>query len=388
MIATTEVAAEKPPEGNPADDPVSKFALALEIHRREKATGKWEPKDFRSHFFPYAKDGATDEILRRMPKEVRGPILTAWGIRGQNRAKTDSDEKVLEVTFDALTATPPDLDDKAFEEGVDAEKTIRWADLRHWWKFWRAGNLRKEDLTVFFRTAFELNLVDAKIFFAMIEDPKKKLTGIDVVSTAISPEDRIAWIRAIYETRDRDEDAILMALGWEKIVIKVDNAILITVADRLAERIGLVHVPPPKKDEPAPVTKSGDTITGELERALESIDGRPKAEGGGGEESGPKGVAADADSSAAAKGGGADWDDDELKGEDDLGVSGTPSQSIEILVDDSPGNASGRPPPAPDADPEDKDTTTVRPPEPQSGQAKRTGPPPLPASDKPATAKK
>jgi hypothetical protein len=84
---------------------VPKFCLAMEKDRRSPEGRIRSDKEFRQHFFPYEENSATDRILRLLPNTVRGPIVAAWGIRGQKAALRDDDSRILAVVHDAFTAT-------------------------------------------------------------------------------------------------------------------------------------------------------------------------------------------------------------------------------------------------------------------------------------------
>src|SRR5690242_606806 len=87
---------------NLPDEPVTRLCLTLDIDRRTPEGRIRSEREFREHFFPYDADTATDRIFRHMPKEVRGPILSTWGIRGKRTALRDDDERVRNAVHDAL----------------------------------------------------------------------------------------------------------------------------------------------------------------------------------------------------------------------------------------------------------------------------------------------
>ena len=125
---------------NPNNDlnaPVTKFCLALEKDRRTPEGRIRSEHDFREHFFPYDESSAKDRILRFLPRDVRGPIIASWGIRGRKAAMRDDDARVRAVVHDAFVAG--DIDDPTFEEGVATDVIISWCELADWWKFWRGG---------------------------------------------------------------------------------------------------------------------------------------------------------------------------------------------------------------------------------------------------------
>ena len=68
------------------------------------------------HFFPHDATKVTDRLFKFLPNEVRGPVLTSWGLRGAKSALKDTDEKVQSVVWDALLAG--DIDHEAFEQAI------------------------------------------------------------------------------------------------------------------------------------------------------------------------------------------------------------------------------------------------------------------------------
>ncbi len=159
---------------------VPKFCLTVEEFRRTPEGRVRTPQEFLQHFFPHDPNKVTDRIFKFLPNEVRGPLLTSWGLRGAKSALKDTDEKVQSVVWDALLAG--DIDHDAFEQAVLSDVVVRWAPLTDWWAFWRAGKLSKLAIHKALDTAYELGLFDAKWFFDTIEGPGGKLKGTDVVS--------------------------------------------------------------------------------------------------------------------------------------------------------------------------------------------------------------
>ena len=127
--------------GKPTNDrnqAVTKFCLAMEEHRRTDAGRVRTSKEFVRSFFPYDEAKAEDRLFLHIPQEVRGPVISQWGIRGAKAALRDDDEKVKDVVHDALVSG--DIDENAFEEGVTPEIFIDWMPL---WAFCtRAGGPR------------------------------------------------------------------------------------------------------------------------------------------------------------------------------------------------------------------------------------------------------
>ncbi|MGH7283041.1 MAG: hypothetical protein ACRELY_16070, partial [Polyangiaceae bacterium] len=144
-------AAERSRPGNDLIAAVPKFCLTLEEFRRSNEGRVRTSQEMLAHFFAHDDKSSKDEIFRHLPKDVRGPVLSAWGIRGLKAALRDDDAKVESVVFDALLAG--DIDHGAFESGLTAELVVRWAPLTSWWTFWRAGKLSKKAIGKALETA-------------------------------------------------------------------------------------------------------------------------------------------------------------------------------------------------------------------------------------------
>ena len=78
-----------------------RFCLALEEFRRTAEGRVRTPTQFLQAFFPYDERGPEDKVFSFLPREIRGPIIAAWGIRGQKAALRDDDAKIASVVFDA-----------------------------------------------------------------------------------------------------------------------------------------------------------------------------------------------------------------------------------------------------------------------------------------------
>ncbi len=235
---------------------VARFCLALEEFRRTPEGRVRGSEDLVQHFFPYDGDSATDRLFRHMPKDVRGPILAGWKIRGAKAALVDNDAKVEEVVHDALVAG--DLGHEVFEEGVSATTLVTYAPHADWWQFWRDGALSERALLRALSTAYELGLFDAKWFFDHIEAGGKK--GTDVLAEGLSKSDLTDWMRKIHEGGDGSPKGILTALGWEKIVRQTRAPILVATLDLFALEAGL-HKPLRPSDAPASEIGSASSMS-------------------------------------------------------------------------------------------------------------------------------
>jgi hypothetical protein len=92
---------------NDLSSPVPKFCLAVEEFRRTAEGRVRTSQEFLQHFFPHDAGKVTDRVFKFLPNEVRGPVLTSWGLRGAKSALKDTDDKVQSVVWDALLAGAP-----------------------------------------------------------------------------------------------------------------------------------------------------------------------------------------------------------------------------------------------------------------------------------------
>lgn len=214
-----------------------RFCVAIEEHRRTAEGRVRTPAQFLEHFFATTNGAAKDEVFRHMPKEIRGPILSGWGIRGAKAALRDEDDKVATVVVDALAAG--DLDADAFETALAPEKLLAWVPLASFWAFWRAGAINKAALLRAFTKAYELKLLDAKAFVDDLKARGGELTGTDVLGTSMTKDDLIEWVRKIHAAGDGSPKGLVEALGWEKIVAKAPTEALLGALDSLAVRLGI-----------------------------------------------------------------------------------------------------------------------------------------------------
>jgi hypothetical protein len=210
------------------------------------------PQELLACFFPHDEKSCSDKLFRHLSKEVRGPIIAAWGIRGTKAALRDDDERVKQVVHDALVAG--DLDAATFEEGVSADTLVRWLPLGELWSFWRGGKLTKIAIHRALATAYELYLFDARWFFDNLQAKGGALKGTDVLADGLNKEELTHWIRRVHETGDGTPKGLVAALGWTKIVEKTHNEVLLAVLDAMAAKVGLgAGTTAPKQDKEAVV---------------------------------------------------------------------------------------------------------------------------------------
>jgi hypothetical protein len=226
---------------NDRNHAVTRFCLAMEEHRRTDAGRVRTARELVATFFPYDEQRATDKLFHRMPNEVRGPILSSWGIRGGKAALKDDDEKVRTVVHDALVAG--DIDDAIFEDGVSAAILVDWVALPEWWSFWRHGKLTGLAIQKALATARELELIDDRWFLANIQGRAGRLSGTDVVCDTLSKDQIVAWIRKLHASGDGSPAGLITALGWETVLAKTAQDALLFVLDAFAKKSGLAPAP-------------------------------------------------------------------------------------------------------------------------------------------------
>lgn len=228
---------EKPQTRNDLTAAVPKFCLALEEYRRTTEGRVQTTQEFLTHFFPYDERAPRDEVFRHIPNEVRGPILSGWGIRGLKAALRDNDGKVESVVYDALIAG--DIEHLAFEQGLTSEVLVRWVPLPEWWAFWRGGKLSKKSILKALETAYETGIFDAHWFLETVEARGGKLRGTDVIAEGLTKADLTEWVKRIHQSGDGTARGIVLAIGWEKIVSQTASDVLIATLDAIARNAGL-----------------------------------------------------------------------------------------------------------------------------------------------------
>jgi hypothetical protein len=282
---------------NDLDSPIAKFCLALEQDRRTPEGRIRSEREFREQFFPYDESGATDRILKFLPREVRGPIIASWGIRGQKAAMRDDDGRVRAVVHDALAAG--DINDQVFEEGFSPETVIGWVELSEWWGFWRGGKHAKASIQRALELAFELQLFDASWFFGVLESGGGKLHGTDVLVEGMSKTELADWIKKIHESGDGSPNGMLSALGWATVVAKTANTVLLAVIDAFAKKNDLVEGAAAGPTE-ARAAVSSDTDPHVMDRSRSQGEPAPEVSGDDDDDAllsslEPKGASDDAD---------------------------------------------------------------------------------------------
>jgi hypothetical protein len=194
--------------------------------------------------------------------------LTSWSIRGRRTALRDDDERVAAVVHDALVAN--DIDATMFEQELAPNIIMRWIDLTDWWTFWRGGKITKSTILRALESGYEAALFDADWFLSTLKSRDGQLQGIDVLADGLSKDDLAEWVRNIHGLGDGSPNGVVGALGWDKIVAKTADEVLIAVLDAMAQKAGLV-VP---KEEPQEArvegVANGDS-TGEPIAGVDSV---------------------------------------------------------------------------------------------------------------------
>ncbi|MBX3259322.1 MAG: hypothetical protein KF782_06495 [Labilithrix sp.] len=223
---------------NDRKNAVSRFCLTMEEHRRTEAGRVRTAREMVDFFFPRADGAADDRIFLHIPPEVRGPIISGWGIRGAKSAVRDTDDKVRQVVADALAAG--DVDEATFEEGVNAQTLVDWTPLTDWWSFWRTGKLTGVAIQKALAVGRELGLFDDRWFLLNLEGRGGKLKGTDTLCDTLSKDQIIGWMRKVHESGDGSPAGLVGALGWETILSKTSQEALLFALDALARKLGLV----------------------------------------------------------------------------------------------------------------------------------------------------
>jgi hypothetical protein len=237
---------------NKVREPLVAFCLNLEEARRSEDGRVRSAEELLQWLFRYDEHGAQDLIFSRMPRAERGPVLTAWGIRGAKAALRDDDDKVRDVVHDALIAG--DVDAATFEEGISGRLLIRWVPLTEWWGFWRAGKLTNPIVQKALVLARTHGLFDDAWLLGALQARGGRLQGTDAIGDWLTKDQVVAWIRAIAEAKDATPKGVIDALGWDVLLSKAPADTLLALLDSLAKNLALVptSIPPqPRASEPA-----------------------------------------------------------------------------------------------------------------------------------------
>lgn len=227
---------------NARTDAVARFCLAMEEHRRSDAGRVRTAREMLDYFFgssarSSARSSDGDKLFVHIPPTVRGPIVAGWGIRGAKSAVRDSDEKVRQVVRDALAAG--DVDEAAFEQGIDAQTLIDWVPLGEWWTFWRTGKLTGVAIQKALAVARELALFDDRWFLQNLDGRGGKLKGTDTICDTLSKDQLALWVRKLHESGDGSPAGLVASLGWELLLSRTSQEALLFALDALAAKVGL-----------------------------------------------------------------------------------------------------------------------------------------------------
>jgi hypothetical protein len=235
---------------NSRTNAVTKFCLVMEEHRRTAAGRVRTAKEMLDHFFPRPTTGPVDRVFHYMPPAVRGPIVSGWGIRGSKSALRDTDDKVKLVVGDALASG--DIDENAFEEGVNPAVLIDWMPLAEWWAFWRGGKLTGVAIQKALAAGRDLDLFDEKWFLENIQGRGGKLKGTDTLCDTLSKDQIVTWVKTVHQSGDGSPSGLVHALGWDVILAKTAQDALLYALDELARHVGLVAPPQTSPDVAMP----------------------------------------------------------------------------------------------------------------------------------------
>lgn len=222
---------------NDRKNPVTRFCLAMEEHRRTEAGRVRTARELVDFFFPRTGNGAEDRIFLHFPPPVRGPVVSSWGIRGRKSALRDSDDKVRRVVEDALAAG--DIDEATFEDGIDAQTLIDWIPLPEWWAFWRTGKLTGVAIQEALATARDLALFDDRWFLLHVDGRGGKTTGTDTLCDTLSKDQIGTWMRKLHGSGDGSPAGLVSALGWEMVLAKTAQEALLFSLDAFASKVSL-----------------------------------------------------------------------------------------------------------------------------------------------------
>jgi hypothetical protein len=217
---------------------VTKFCRLLEEHRRTDDGRVKSARELLDTLFPHDERSAEDRIFRMIPREVRGPIVSGWGVRGKKSAIMDDDDRVRAVVHDALLAG--DLDEKMFESGLSADVLIDWMPLADWWAFWRSGRIAGAPVQRALAFARELGLFDDKWFLDNVRGRGGRLAGTDIICDTLPKDQIIAWIRNLHASADGTPVGLVTSIGWETILAKTSQEALLYALDAFAHKVGLV----------------------------------------------------------------------------------------------------------------------------------------------------
>jgi len=222
---------------------LSAFCLEIEKHRRTAPPAEGgrvrSAENFLHFYFPRQADGtaATDRLFVHLPREVRGPILAGWRIRGLKAALRDDDDRVKTVVLDALEAG--DLESAGFEEGVVPDTLIDYVPLDEWWQFWRGTSLPNATVQKALATARAMHLVDDKWILENVEGRGGRLKGTDAVCDTLTKDDVTGWIRGIHASGDATPSGIIAARGWDNVLAKTAPDALLAALDAFARKVHL-----------------------------------------------------------------------------------------------------------------------------------------------------
>lgn len=220
---------------------VTQLCLALEQHRRTDTGRVRTPAEMVAWFFPRQGTDVDDRLFVHIPREVRGPVISGWGIRGPKSAMRDDDVRVKNVVRDAFDAG--DVNDAMFEDGVTPDILVEWIPLTDYWQFWRSGKLTGPAVQYALAAGREIGLFDDAWFLQNLEARGGRLTGTDAICDTLPKDQIVTWMRNIHASGDGSPAGIVAAIGWQTILTKTSQDALLFSLDALAKRVGLAAAP-------------------------------------------------------------------------------------------------------------------------------------------------
>ena len=207
-------------------------------------------------------------FFKYLPNDVRGPIIAAWGIRGIKAALRDDDDKVQSVVYDALVAG--DIDHVAFEDGLARRDPRPLGAARR-----LVGVLarRQADQASHPQGAVHgLRALSLRRPLVSRHDPGQGRLDQGDRRPRRRPDEGGPHRRgsaAFTRPADGTPKGIVAALGWDKIVAKTANEVLIAVLDAMVAKVGLVLSAP---RESSPRVESGAKAEAQPEPAPSVVD--------------------------------------------------------------------------------------------------------------------
>ncbi len=220
---------------------VARFCLLLEGARRDGSVPVRSSREFLNAFFPHDERGFEDCVFLHLPKEVRGPIVSGWELRGPKVALADDDGRIARVVYEALLAG--DIGEATFEAGLAADILTTWVPLPAWWQFWRGGHVDAEAARRALTLGRELGLFDDRWFLDRLQSQgggrSGPLRGTDAICEALMKQELTAWLCSVARSGVASPAGLVEALGWGAALAALPIDALHDALDALASESGL-----------------------------------------------------------------------------------------------------------------------------------------------------